>query len=280
MTDAGGAKCWGFNANGSLGNGTTTESHVPVNVTSLSGAAAIVAGTGHSCALTNAGGIKCWGKNTSGQLGDDSTADSHVPVGVDGLGSGVAAIANGDDHVCALTKTGSLKCWGFNAFGQLGDTTTDNSDIPVDVNGLGAGTALVFSEAAASTATLSTGNHTITASYGGNGDHTGSSATLTQVIAKGATEAKIKLKPKKPKAGKTVRVVVKLAAVAPAGGKPDGKITVKDGRKKLGKTFKVKNGKVKIKLRDLKAGKHKIKAKYPGGKNWEKSAAKAKFTAK
>jgi hypothetical protein len=144
LTTGGGVKCWGDNADGQLGDGTTGDSHVPVDVVGLgSGVAAVSAASNHSCALTTGGGVKCWGRNHRGQLGDATNTDSPVPVDVSGLGSGVAAIEAGGifGHTCALTSSGGAKCWGANLFGQLGDGTNDDSSVPVDVSGLSSGVA-------------------------------------------------------------------------------------------------------------------------------------------
>jgi alpha-tubulin suppressor-like RCC1 family protein len=148
LTSAGGAKCWGGNYYGELGDGTTTDRHTPVAVSGLaSGVAAISAGF-HTCALTSAGGAKCWGFNASGQLGDGTTTERHRPVDVSGLASGVAAIVaatQGDYpiHTCALTSGGGVKCWGGNDHGQLGDGTTTERHTPVDVVGLASGVAAI-----------------------------------------------------------------------------------------------------------------------------------------
>lgn len=131
-------KCWGHNAQGSLGNGTTVASNVPVPVTGLSGVAQLTSGGGHSCALILGGTVKCWGLSISGEVGFPAspTPYSTVPGQVTGL-VGVASVAAGLQHTCALILDNSVKCWGAAASGQLGDGVSMNSTItPMTVVGI------------------------------------------------------------------------------------------------------------------------------------------------
>lgn len=144
LTSAGGVKCWGYNAYGQLGDTTTIQRPTPVDVVGLtSGVAAIAAGGNHTCALTTGGGVKCWGGNYYGQLGDNSTTQRLAAADALGLTGGVAAISAGQGHSCALTTGGGVKCWGDNSGGQLGDSSTTQRLLAVDVTGLTSGIAAI-----------------------------------------------------------------------------------------------------------------------------------------
>ena len=111
----------GLNADGELGNGSTTQSLVPASVGGLSGVTAISAGATHTCAILSAGNVKCWGSNSNGQLGNNSTTSTAAgpPVAVSGITSGTTSLASGGYHTCAVVA-GAEKCWGDNELGELG----------------------------------------------------------------------------------------------------------------------------------------------------------------
>jgi alpha-tubulin suppressor-like RCC1 family protein len=134
LTDAT-AKCWGLGEKGQRGDGTFTQiSLVPVAVSGLTNAVAVAGGYTHACALLADGTMKCWGGNADGELGDPSTVgtDSSTPVTVSGI-SGAVAITTGAFHTCALLADATLRCWGLNGQGQLGDGTVTSSSTPVTV---------------------------------------------------------------------------------------------------------------------------------------------------
>lgn len=137
---SGAAYCWGSNSNGQLGDNTNVQKIVPtaVNVAGvLAGKTidSISAGGTHTCAMAT-GAAYCWGDNTRGQLGDNTVAEKLVPVAVytAGVLSGktVTKLDSGFSFTCAIA-TNAAYCWGFNLYGQLGDNTTVNKQVPVAV---------------------------------------------------------------------------------------------------------------------------------------------------
>jgi hypothetical protein len=140
--------CWGVNWEGELGDGTTTDSLVPVAVDTggvLSGKTStmLLPGSYHMCVFAD-GAPYCWGMNASGQLGNNSTTDPLVPVAVDTsgvlAGKTITMLQGGGEYTCALAD-GAPYCWGKNEFGQLGNNSTTDSSIPVavDISGVLAG---------------------------------------------------------------------------------------------------------------------------------------------
>lgn len=152
-------KCWGTNYAGQLGDGTTSNRNRPVDVCisgsgggcsggqKLENIVTIAAGNSFACAVTHLGEVFCWGDNDKGVLGNGTYDDRHVAgiVCASGSGSGCAGgspLANivaitaggaaGQGHVCALTISGSVKCWGANTRGYLGDGTNQGDNCSIN----------------------------------------------------------------------------------------------------------------------------------------------------
>ncbi len=138
------AMAWGANS-GALGDGTTTNSSVPVTVCAqeasgspcgaLTGVRSIAAGSGLSLALLAGGGVDSWGENGSGELGDGSTARALAPVPVSGIDDAVSiAAGGGSDNGFAVLADGSVMGWGANGEAALGDGSPSNSELPTPVS--------------------------------------------------------------------------------------------------------------------------------------------------
>jgi alpha-tubulin suppressor-like RCC1 family protein len=143
ILDNGSLMCWGRNQFDQLGNGTITtdseEEPVLVDLPSGRTAVAVSAGNFFTCALLDNGSVMCWGTDGKGQLGNGATtvAPQNVPVLVDlPTGRSAVGLSVGGQHSCAILDTGSLMCWGFGGYGQLGNDDFDkgNEDSPVYVN--------------------------------------------------------------------------------------------------------------------------------------------------
>jgi alpha-tubulin suppressor-like RCC1 family protein len=154
VLDNGTVKCWGDNAAGQLGQGTTDtigdepnqmgDNLPPVDLGTGRTASAITAGSSHTCALLDDGTVKCWGSGSLGKLGQGNTdtigdqanemGDDLPPVDL-GTGRTAITIAISVNHTCAALDNGTAKCWGFNSDGQLGQGST--ADIGVAANQMG-----------------------------------------------------------------------------------------------------------------------------------------------
>ena len=122
---------WGVNTNGQLGDGTTVRRPAPILLPGITTAASASAGDSHSVLLLDDGTVRTWGLNTSGQLGPQvADGASATPTPVSNLNN-VTHVSAGDSHACALLGSGSVRCWGYNYYGQLGNGTTVNSSTPV-----------------------------------------------------------------------------------------------------------------------------------------------------
>jgi alpha-tubulin suppressor-like RCC1 family protein len=138
-------KCWGYNAQGELGIDDSSnrgdnpnelgDSLPPIALGTGVSPSLIVPGGDSTCVLINNGQVKCWGYNASGQLGLGDTNNrgdnpnemgDALPSVVLGIGLTTSLVSVGGDHACALVNNGQVKCWGYNALGQLGLGDTNN----------------------------------------------------------------------------------------------------------------------------------------------------------
>lgn len=126
LDNTGRAFCWGNGGSGRLGNGADTNAAFPVAVAGNLRFISIGASQSSTCAKTADGAVWCWGRGIAGMLGARrDTMPALRPVAVAG-GLRFRTMSVGSDHVCALTSSDDLYCWGMNDAGQLGDTLQTN----------------------------------------------------------------------------------------------------------------------------------------------------------
>lgn len=126
--------CWGANAFGQLGDGTTDTRLSPVEVRDIA-VTRVATGPVHTCAILSDRTMRCWGRNANGQLGDASTMDRSRPTEVMGI-SVATDLCAGEGHSCARLADATVRCWGRNTEGQLGDGTLTDRATPTAVPGL------------------------------------------------------------------------------------------------------------------------------------------------
>lgn len=123
-------RCWGWNLLGQLGVGSTAAlgdeaDELPPPPVALADVVEVVAGVSHTCARVQAGAVHCWGSSSRGELGYGDTlrrgdAPGDLPTPALALGGPAVQLAAGGHHTCALLDDASLRCWGANDAGQLG----------------------------------------------------------------------------------------------------------------------------------------------------------------
>ncbi|MBN1204919.1 MAG: RTX toxin [Myxococcaceae bacterium] len=137
LFDNANVRCWGKNTSGQLGYehtlsiGDDEHPYTAGNVNIVGSASQVVTGGNHTCALLDSGFVRCWGANNYGQLGYGHTNNigDGEPVSSEGyvtLGGRAVKLAAGANHTCAVLNTGKVRCWGRNAYGQLGYGHTNN----------------------------------------------------------------------------------------------------------------------------------------------------------
>lgn len=139
LLDDNSLKCWGYNVNGQLGLGDTGNrgdaanemgDNLPeVNLGTGRTAIDVAIGWLHTCAILDNASVKCWGNNQYGQLGVGHTTQlgdganemgDNLPTVNLGVGRTAKSITAGNYHTCAILDDNSVKCWGLNLHGQLG----------------------------------------------------------------------------------------------------------------------------------------------------------------
>ena len=132
-------RCWGNNAYGQLGDGSTDSRKVPTAISGFdtNNVTDIAVGHFHTCAIVKGdpgsakeANVWCWGNNAYGQLGSGNRNNSSVPVKVRGLPASAASISCGAGHTCAVLTTGEAWCWGRNEYGQIGRTAGQLGAVP------------------------------------------------------------------------------------------------------------------------------------------------------
>jgi alpha-tubulin suppressor-like RCC1 family protein len=160
ILDDGSVSCWGYNSDGQLGDGTTTQRNTPTQTSSLGTgrtAVAISSGAFHTCAILDDGTVSCWGRNLYGGLGNGTTTDRNTPTQTSSLGTGrtAVAISSAAEHTCAILDDASVSCWGYNGYGQIGDGTYTDRNTPTQTSSLGTGrTAVAISSGAVHTCVI------------------------------------------------------------------------------------------------------------------------------
>eukprot|EP00700_Malawimonas_jakobiformis_P003856 EC726782.1.p1 GENE.EC726782.1~~EC726782.1.p1 ORF type:complete len:218 (+),score=8.51 EC726782.1:33-686(+) len=143
-----------------LGHGDTTTLHAPKRVSLKGNVISVRCGGNFTAALMDDGSVYTWGTGAHGRLGHGSEEDSLFPKKVAGAISSehVVAIATGDWHMLALTKSGRFFAWGNNSHGELGVGSTVSSTLPVEIPALSGRGILSFDAGRAfSAAVLNTG---------------------------------------------------------------------------------------------------------------------------
>ncbi len=147
---SGAVDCWGLGTEGQLGNGASSDTDTPVRVKAvhgtgtLGGVKSLTPLAFGFCAVLDTARVDCWGSGTAGQLGDGANSDSDRPVRVAGVGEtrvlkGVSKLstAGSPSGTCAILENAHVDCWGLGNQGELGNGQSSNSDVPVQVLGVG-----------------------------------------------------------------------------------------------------------------------------------------------
>ena len=130
--------CWGANDVGQVGIGSTVSPQTtPQRITMVPSTFTvrdIEVGDVHVCAASTTGAMRCWGLAANGRLGSSSQSDAWLPQSTASLGGTASVVAAGQAHSCVVLQASTLKCFGSNSSGQLGQNiSTTSNDVPTTV---------------------------------------------------------------------------------------------------------------------------------------------------
>jgi len=182
--------CWGRNEAGQFGDGTTTDSRLPVAVSKTGvlnskSIKQISTSITNTCALATDGVAYCWGGNAAGQVGNGTTAATTVPVAVDTStvlnGKTIGSLYSASNHSCALSTEGLAYCWGQGSVLGNGSATASTVPVAVTTSGALAGkTLLSISTDTSHTCAVASDNNSYCWGIGGSG-RLGNGATATSL---------------------------------------------------------------------------------------------------
>ncbi|WP_028680694.1 Ig-like domain repeat protein [Salinispora arenicola] len=240
LTSADTLLAWGYNIFGQLGDGSTTDRSTPIAVNLPAGTTitTVSGGARHTVAVTSADTMLAWGHNNFGQLGDGTTTDRSTPVAVDlPADTTITTASAGAFHSLAVTSTGTMLAWGYNALGQVGDgTTATRRRTPVAVD-------------------LPTGT-TITAAAAGN--------RHSLAIAPSTSTTTLRVSPPNPEPDQPVTLTATVTCTAST---PTGTVTFLDNTKTLGTEPLSASPTAILRVTRLTPGTHSIHARYNGDNN-------------
>ncbi len=192
VDSSGNVWAWGYNPNGQLGIGTTTNTVYATQIVTLTNMLSVASNQYHTLAVQADGTVWSWGANTGGQVGNGSTAswitqptEVVAANGQSGYLTGIITAAAGANHSLALDNTGKVWAWGANASGQLGDgdSTLATKTSPVSVLKSGSALINVLQIAANSTDSFAFRNDGTVYSWGDNSTGELGNGTITSSVS-------------------------------------------------------------------------------------------------
>ena len=177
--------CWGSNSSGQLGQPlTTTSSSSPLPVPAVT-AKAVAVGLEHTCIITLTGSVQCWGSNVRGQLGQPADGLKRYQPQAAITGLSAKTIKSVYNFTCAIASDDTVKCWGDNLHGQLGNNSKVDSSVIVSAGSLAGVTQLTvgaYHSCASTSSSISCWGRNDSGELGSNGTTSLSVPTRTTAV--------------------------------------------------------------------------------------------------